>query len=116
MPQVLGEGNCQYSVINTAGTSTLNSGPASGVQSQCSVFFGMVAIAQGITWAFTVLDVLPPALPGGTSAGTNTLLNGTATAANQQFAPGPVGVGVRYRGSLVVVTTGTPGAYNALWD
>lgn len=116
MPQVLGVGNLQYTVLNTAGTTTLNQGPASGVASQPGVLGGVVAIAVGTTWAFTLYDILPPALPGRASAGTNTLLNGTATAANQQFAAGLNGDNVRYLGSLVAVTSGTPGIFNALWD
>jgi hypothetical protein len=116
MPQVLGVGNLQYTVLSTAGTTTLNPGQASGVQSQCGVLGGFVAVANGTNFAFTAYDILPPATPGGTSAGTNTLLNGTATAAGQQFPAGLNGDNVRYRGALVVVTAGTPGVFNALWD
>lgn len=116
MPQVLGEGNCQYTPMSTAGTYTLNAGPAFGPPSQPGVFFGMQAIGSGTSWAFTAFDVLPPAQPGGSSAGTNTLLNGTTTAAGQQFPAGVTGLGVRYRGALVIVVTGTPGAFNGLWD
>jgi hypothetical protein len=115
MPQVLSAGNLQYTVINTAGTTTLNPGQASGVASQPGVFGGMVAVAQGTSWAFTAYDIIP-ATPGGAAAGTNTLLNGTATAAGQQFAAGLVGENVRYRGALVIVTSGTPGIFNAQWD
>jgi hypothetical protein len=117
MPQVLGVGNLQYTVVNTAGTTTLNPGQASGIQSQCSVLGGVVAVAVGATWAFTLYDIIPASPgPGGPGITTNTLLNGTATAAGQQFPAGLNGDNVRYRGSLVMVTTGTPGAFNALWD
>ena len=53
----------------------------------------------------------------GTSTITNTL-NATQTAAATGFQanPGPGGTGVRYNGSLVIVTGGTPGAWNVLWD
>lgn len=119
MPQVQGQGNCQYTVLNTAGTTTLNPGPQqppapSIVPSQICVFFGLECIAPGTTFAVTVYDITP-ATPGGAAAGTNTLLSGTGTA-GQFFAPGAAGVGVRVRGALVAVATGTPGAYNALWD
>ena len=33
-----------------------------------------------------------------------------------QANPGPGGTGVRYNGALVIVTGGTPGAWNVLWD
>lgn len=115
MPQVLGVGNLQYTVLTTAGTTTLNPGQASGVASQPGVLGGFVAVAVGTTWSFTAYDIIP-ATPGGAAAGTNTLLNGTATAAGQQFPAGLNGENVRYRGALVVVTAGTPGVFNALWD
>lgn len=115
MPQVLSQGNCQYTPISTAGTYTLNPGPVQGPPSQPGVFFGMQAVGSGTTWAFTAFDVVP-ASPGGAAASTNTLLNGTTTAQGQQFPAGVTGVGVRYRGALVLVVTGTPGAFNALWD
>jgi hypothetical protein len=115
MPQVLSAGNLQYTVINTAGTTTINPGQSSGVASQPGVFGGMVAVGLGTTWAFTAYDIIP-ASPGGAPASTNTLLNGTATAAGQQFAASVLGENVRYRGALVVVTTGTPGVFNAQWD
>lgn len=115
MPQVLGAGNLQYTAISTAGTTTLNPGQASGVASQPGVLGGVVAVGLGTSWAFTVYDIIP-ATPGGTPPGTNTLLNGTATAAGQAFPAGVPGFNPRYRGALVVVTSGTPGVFNALWD
>jgi hypothetical protein len=78
------------------------------------VFFGLQAVAVGTTFAFTAYDIVPTS--GGVAVATNTLLNGTATAAGQLFTCGEAGVGVRCRGGLVVVTSGTPGVYNALWD
>jgi hypothetical protein len=115
VPQILGNGNLQYTPISTAGTTTLNPGQSAGVQSACGVLGGVVAIAAGTTWAFTAYDIIP-ATPGGGAASTNTLLNGTATAQNQQFSAGLNGDCVRYRGALVIVTSGTPGVFNALWD
>lgn len=115
MPQVLGVGNLQYTALTTAGTTTLNPGQSSGVASQPGVLGGFVAVGLGTAWAFTAYDIIPPT-PGGAPSSTNTLLNGTATAAGQQFSAGLNGDNVRYRGALVVVTTGTPGVFNALWD
>ena len=115
MPQVLSAGNLQYTVLSTAGTTTLNPGQGQGVQSQPGVFGGVLVVAVGTTWAFTAYDIIP-ASPGGAAASTNTLLNGTATAAGQQFPAGLVGENVRYRGALVIVTSGTPGIFNAQWD
>jgi hypothetical protein len=115
MPQVLSEGNCQYTVLNTAGTTTLNPGQAAGPPVSPLVFFGIQAVAVGTAFVFTAYDIYP-ATPGGAAAGTNTLLNGTSTAAGQLFEAGAPGVGVRCKGGLVVVTSGTPGVYNALWD
>lgn len=40
----------------------------------------------------------------------------TATAVGPQGFAGPAGLGVRYGNSLVVVTGGTVGQINVLWD
>jgi len=115
MPANQSQGNCQYTVLNTAGTTTLNqsqsqssaSGPPSGI----GVFYGFYEVSPGTSFAATALDIVV----AGTNTTTTTLANGTGTA-NQFFGPVQGGVGVRYRGSLVAVTTGTPGQINALWD
>lgn len=115
MPATLSQGNCQYALLNTAGTTTINqlqagpslTGPPSGV----GVFYGMVQLAAGTTFAATVVDIYV----SGTTTSTATLATGTGTAM-QQFAAGVSGFGVRYRGALVSIATGTPGAINALWD
>lgn len=108
MPQQLGQGNCQYTVVSTVGTSTLNPGQASGPPISPGVFFGATMQAVGTSFGITALDI------AGTS--TQTLMSGTGTAVGQRLVAGLEGVGVRYRDALVVVTTGTAGAYNALWD
>jgi hypothetical protein len=113
MPLQLGEGNCQYTVLNTAGTSTLNPGQASGPPTSFGVLYGASVISAGTSFAFTALDVVPA--QGQVAAQTNTLLSGTGSA-GQNFPAGIPGVGVRYRGALLFVTTGTPGQINALWD
>lgn len=115
MPQVLSQGNCQYTPMSTAGTYTLAAGQTQGPPTQAPVLFGVQVVGSGTSWAFTALDIVP-ATPGGAAASTNTLLNGTATAAGQQFQAGVPGVGLRCKGSLVLVVTGTPGAFNGLWD
>lgn len=126
MPAVLSQGNCNYTPLSTAGTYTLDPGlPASGlpagqglVRSQPGVFYGVAITAVGTGATYQALDVLPPATPGGTSAGTNTLMGlQTATAVGQILAAAPPGFGVRYRGQLLLVVAATAaGAANGLWD
>jgi hypothetical protein len=115
MPQVLGAENSNYTVLNTAGTTTLNPGQVSGPPIQPGVLFGAQVVNVGTNFVLTVVDIIP-ASPGGAAASTNTLLNGTATGIGQQLPAGAPGVGMRYKGALVAIVTGTPGAYNALWD
>lgn len=117
MPALLGVGNANYSVLNTTGTSTLNPGSGGAVASQPGVLYGMVTIAPGTTFAAAFYDIIAPP-PGGTSTTTTTnqLMASSAGTAGQAFAAGLAGVGVRYRGALVVVTSGTAGQINALWD
>jgi hypothetical protein len=108
MPALLGVGNAQYGVISTNGTTTLNSGPASGVASQPGAFYGAALLALGTAPTLNVVDIV------GTS--TFQLMTASGTAAGQTFAAGP-NIGVRYRGALVVISAGTAaGTWNALWD
>jgi hypothetical protein len=113
MPLQLGEGNCQYTPIVSAGTTTLNPGQASGPPTSFGVLYGVSQLGAGTGFGFTVYDIVPGR--GQVAAATNTLLNGTGSA-NQNFPAGVPGIGVRYQGALVVVTVGTPGVINALWD
>jgi len=106
MPANLGQGNCQYTALTTAGTTTINPG-GTGVASQPGVLYGMLEVSAGTVFAATFYDIVGTA--------TSTLLSGTGTA-GQNIPAGPPGIGVRYRGALVVVTSGTPGLINALWD
>ena len=114
MPQVLSQGNGQYTVLSTAGTTTLNSGQTAGPPTQPGVLFGAQVSNVGTTFVLTIVDIVPASPAAAVS--TNTLLNGTATAIGQQLPAGVPGVGMRYKGALVAIVTGTPGAYNALWD
>lgn len=126
MPLLLSEGNCQYTAISTNGTTTLNPGqagaPGVGYQnslpSSFGVFWGAYLSALGTAPVLNVYDIIPPSGVGtNTATVTNLLMNGTGTAIGQSFAPGPLGVGIRYRGALVAVTSGTAaGTWNALWD
>jgi hypothetical protein len=112
MPQLLGEGNCNYTPLSTVGTYTLNQQPANQQQAAYpGVLFGFTVVTLGTGYAATFLDVYV----NGTTTVTNTLLNGTGTA-GQNFPAGVPGIGVRYKGSLLAVTTGTAGLINALWD
>lgn len=98
-------GLAQYTQVNTAGTTTINTTPG--------VYYGITCLSTGTSWTLAPYDIIV----SGTTTTTN-LLNGTQTAAATGFQanPGPGGTGVNTRGSLVVVTTGTPGAWNVLWD
>lgn len=116
MPALLGVGNCQYTAISTAGTTTLNQGQPGPIAPSPGVLYGLQQIAVGTSFAATVLDCIPQSGIGtNTGTITNTLLSGTGTA-GQRFVAGLEGVGVRYRGALLVVSSGTPGQINALWD
>jgi len=100
-------GCANYTVINTAGTTTVDPYAGGGV------FYGMNAIAVGTSWTATAYDIYV------TGVTTNTgQLIATQTAASTGFQgnPGSGGTGVRYNGILVIVTTGTPGSWNILWD
>lgn len=90
-----------YTVINTTGTTTVASGGG--------LYFGALCISNGTSFTLTAYDI------SGTT--TNTLApQVTGTQGNQQGAPGPSGLGVRFVGALVVITTGTAGQFNCLWD
>lgn len=109
------EGNCGYTPSGTLGTQTLNPGPAAPGLGQAAnpqgVLYGYVMNSAGTAgMGVTFLDVIP-----GATVTTNTLLSGTLTAAGQSLQA-LNGVGIRYRGALILVTTGTAGAGNSLWD
>lgn len=121
-----GIGNCRYTALTTAGTTTICQGPSSfgaaypvnygdGPGAAVGCFYGFTTLAAGTSFAATFYDVVQGLPSGPSTLTTNTLMNGTGTA-GQVLTPGPAGVGVRFTGSLVVVTSGTPGALNALWD
>lgn len=98
-------GLANYAVITTAGTTT--------IASQGGVFYGINCISTGTTWTLTPYDIIV----SGTTTTTNTLnATQTATANGFQANPGPGGTGVQFLGSLAIVTTGTPGIWNVLWD
>lgn len=121
MPALLGVGNAGYTQISTNGTTTLNPGQPAGmpnIPSNYGVFYGADLIVLGTAPVLTVLDLVPPPLAGtNTATQTFTIFNGTGSAAGQALQAGVPGVGVRYKGALVAVTTGTAaGTWNALWD
>lgn len=111
-----GNNNAQYFPITTAGTYTADSGPVAPtfIRSEPGVIYGVYVTTFGTSPVFTAYDVY--ITPSGTT--TALLLNGTGTAVNQAFMPMGAGnpMGVRYRGSLVVVVTGTSNGMNLLWD
>ena len=98
-------GCANYQAISTAGTTT--------IARTGGVFYGINCISTGTTWTLTPYDIVV----AGTTTTTNTL-HATQTAANNGFQanPGPGGTGVAFLGALTIVTTGTPGLWNVLWD
>lgn len=114
MPVLPGIGNCNYTPITSAGTTTLNPGQAAGPPTSFGVLYGVSQVSAGTGFGFTVYDIVP-AQGAAVPAQTNTLINGTGTA-GQFFDAAAPDVGMRYKGALVVVTTGTPGVLNACWD
>lgn len=94
-------GLANATALSTAGTTTVD---ATGM----GVFYGFNVISIGTSFTAQAFDVV------GTSSLALTGTN-TATAIGQAFSGGPV-AGVRYAGNLVVVTTGTGGIINTLWD
>ena len=120
MAPPIGRGNCNYTLISTIGTTTINQGPSvsdPGYAGRYGVFYGYVATGTGTAgMGVTALDLVVNATGTGTTTATNTIMSGTATGVNQQLLAGIAGIGVRYRGSLVIVTSGTAGAGLSLWD
>ena len=98
-------GCANYQYINTAGTTTL--------KTTGGVYYGLNCIAVGTTWTATPYDIN---VTGTTTTTNNLTAQITAAAVGFQGVPGPGGTGVRFTGSLVVVTSGTPGGWNVLWD
>lgn len=115
-PVVLSEGNCQYTPISTSGTTTVDPGRTDGNPpgQPPGAFYGFEVLAVGTSWVVTALDIIVQATGTGTTTTTNTIATGTASAQGQIVGPSPLGI--RYKGSLVIVTSGTAGAGNALWD
>jgi len=108
---VYSPGCANYTPIDTAGTTTVDANPNGGV------LYGFNAISTGTTWTITAYDIYTVKSGTVTSTYTNAMI-ATQTAASTGFQgnPGSGGTGVRYNGLLVVVTTGTPGLWNVLWD
>jgi len=103
---VYSPGCSNYTPLSTAGTATIDN-------SSGGILYGFNAISTGTSWTITAYDVYVQ----GTATNTNQLIaTQTAAATGFQGNPGSGGTGVRYNGSLVVVTTGTPGLWNVLWD
>jgi len=100
-------GCANYSVISTIGTTTVDANTGGGI------YYGLNCIALGTTWTAVPYDVYTVA--GVTTTNTMYAVQ-TATAVGFQANPGSGGTGVRFNGNLVVVTGGTPGIWNVLWD
>jgi hypothetical protein len=118
MPITQSQGNCQYTALTTAGTTTINQRPSApgavypvNYGGAPGAFYGLEQLATGTSFGAVIYDIYY----AGTATSTATLVSGTGTA-GQFFSPSGSSLGVRYRGSLVAVASGTPGAMNALWD
>lgn len=120
MAAPLGQANCQYTAISTIGTMTVNAGPTPadpGYAGRYGIFYGFAVTGTGTAgMGITALDVVVAMTGTGTTTVTNTLMVGTATAPGQVLSAAPQGIGIRYRGSLIIITTGTAGAGLSLWD
>lgn len=109
MPAQLGVRNAQYTPLIAAGTSTISPGNPNGAPAaNPGVLYGCNCPLFGTGPAFAMYDIV------GTQ--TNLLMAGTFTAAGQAISAGINSTGVRYRGSLVAVATGTASQINVLWD
>lgn len=117
MPIVLGAENCQYTQLTSAGTSTVFANPAP--QTSPNVLYGVSCALFGTGPAVSCYDVVTPS-PGQVAAGTSTqtfqVMQGTYTAVGQIFTPSGGNRGLRLKGNLVVVVTGTLSTWNVLWD
>jgi hypothetical protein len=112
-------GNGRYTALTGTGTTTINAGQAASdtPKQDTGVFYGAMVVAVGTTYVIDAYDIIAPTNKGtNTATTTNKLMNGTCTAIGQVFPCGPSGIGVRYRGNLVVIQSGTAGQINALWD
>lgn len=117
MPVQLSEGNAQYLPIAANGTTTVSAeGPASIPANQPpGAVYGFEVNAIGTAWVVTAVDIVVQQTGTGSTTTTNTLFTGTASAPGQMIGPAPLGI--RYRGTLAVITSGTAaGAGNLLWD
>jgi hypothetical protein len=119
MPIPLGFQSAQYTLISTNGTTTVNSsqaaaGPGSaGPGAAPPIYYGMQLVAAGTAAVATILDIVV----SGTTTATNTIDIATGGTAGSAFPGGVLSVGVRCRGNLVIVTTGTAaGTWLTLWD
>ena len=90
----------QYTVITTAGTTT--------VKATAGLYFGAYDPVLGTGTASTAFSVFDGTVP---IQGSSTL-----TAVNQLSSPLPAGIGIRVKTALVVVTAGTGVNLNVLWD
>ena len=119
MPLSYANYNCNYTAIATAGTTTVDPGPGSpgvgvGVGNN-GVFYGVTFSGIGTGFAVAVYDIIPA--QGNNAITTNALMGlQTSTAIGQNMSANGAGPGPRYRGALVVVTSGTAGSLNVYWD
>jgi len=108
---VYSPGCCNYTPINTAGTTT--------IKSNGGIFYGFNAVTAGTSYTISPYDIYVN-VSGTTTTTTTNQLFATSTAS---ISPtGAVvnvtagGGGIRFNGQLACVTAGTPGLWNVLWD
>ena len=106
---VYSPGCANYTAVTTAGTSTIK--PTGGI------FYGFVAVATGTSFTITPYDIYTTVTGTSTTTTTSQMYaTSTAGAATGSINITAGAAGVRINGQLVVVTAGTPGQWNILWD
>ena len=102
-------GCANYTAITTAGTSTIK--PTGGI------FYGFVAVANGTAFTITPYDIYVNVTGTSTTTTTSQMYPITTAGTPSSSINITAGAaGVRINGQLVMVTTGTPGQWNVLWD
>lgn len=117
MPAPLSQLNVRYTPLSTIGTTTVEPGAPPqdpGLAGRYCTLYGVQCLS-GTAFGVAVYDMQVVVTGTGTITNTNTLITGTITAGQSLLPLGGSSQGVRVRGGLVVVTTGT-GTGNLAWD
>jgi hypothetical protein len=102
-------GNANYTNYAAVGTQTIGAA-APGTP---GVLYGGIFVQNGTAYTATYYDLV---VTGTTTASNQLTATTTAAGSGPTVLPGPGPLGVRFKGTLVLVTTGTAGSINTLWD